>query len=437
MTALLGAGLMGIVVLRADPVYASSVTFFAVTPNSDGSALQGDQFGQQRVNSYVKLLDSQRLAQEVLDNDPDLVDSGLNPARLQRKISGRADLNTVLFTATINDSDPDRALQITRGIADVFPRLVNSIESRTGKQKAPVYLDVVSGPELNPYPVSPHKKIDVGLGLVGGAVLGVFGALGLTILDRTVRTTQVLGEVTGLPVLAALPEDSSAKRAPLLIANPQSTRAEAFRGLRTNLSFVGVEGELKVLLVSSAVPNEGKSSTATNLALTFAGADKRVLLIEADLRRPKVAGYLGLEGAAGLTNVLASQVECEDVIQVVDRGRLAVLTAGSTPPNPSELLGSRAMADLIERLKKSYDLIVIDTPPLLPVTDAVVLSGLSDGVVFVVRYGKTSRADVVRAVDALRVVEAPIAGAVLNRTPSRGVDAYRYSTYDYGSDGGR
>ena len=216
------------------------------------------------------------------------------------------------------------------------------------------------------------------------------------LLDTTIRQPQVLRTLTEVPVLGVIPFEKSAKKSPLISeGQARSIRAEAFRQLRTNLQFVDVERPVRVLVVTSSVADEGKSTTATNLAVSFSESGRQVLLIEADLRRPRVADYLGLERAVGLTNVLAGQVDIDDVLQPWGRGGLSVLPSGSIPPNPSELLGSPRMLDLLERLKTRFEIIVIDTPPLLPVTDAAVAAAHADGAVLVARYGKATRGQVI------------------------------------------
>jgi capsular exopolysaccharide synthesis family protein len=196
-----------------------------------------------------------------------------------------------------------------------------------------------------------------------------------------------------------------------------STRAEAYRQLRTNLMFSNVGKKLQAIVVSSAVSGEGKSTTAVNLATVLAETGRPVLLVDADLRRPSVAGYLDIEGGAGLTNVLAGQLSLDDAIQKWGNGGLHVLASGTLPPNPSELIGSERMATLMAELRTRFDVIVIDTPPVLPVTDAAVAAAHADGVVLVVRHGKTDRERVAMAAQGLRAVDAHIAGTVLNAVP--------------------
>ncbi|MCA1721071.1 MAG: CpsD/CapB family tyrosine-protein kinase [Actinobacteria bacterium] len=213
---------------------------------------------------------------------------------------------------------------------------------------------------------------------------------------------------------------------------PRAARAEAFRQLRTNLQFLEVDEPVRSFVITSSVPKEGKSTTACNLAITLAQAGVRTLLIEGDLRRPRIADYLGLEGAIGVTNVLIGQVPLQDALQPWGNGTLSVLASGPLPPNPSELLASRGMHELLAEVEKSFDMVIIDAPPLLPVTDAAILSTMTGGALLGVRCRSTKRDQLRRAADALEAVDARVLGAVLNMVPRRGPDAYYSYGYGYG-----
>ncbi|MDX6212189.1 MAG: tyrosine-protein kinase, partial [Frankiales bacterium] len=188
------------------------------------------------------------------------------------------------------------------------------------------------------------------------------------------------------------------------------------------------------IVITSSIPQEGKSTTTANLAITLAQAGLKVVLVEADLRRPKLMQYLGVEGAVGLTSVLIGRVTLDDALQPWGNGSLMVLPSGPTPPNPSELLGSQGMAELIASLEQQADIVLVDAPPLLPVTDAAVLAKICDGALLIVRHGTTTREQVTRAAESLRVVDAHLIGNVLNMAPAKGPDAYGYGyAYRYTS----
>nr|WP_306254571.1 CpsD/CapB family tyrosine-protein kinase [Ornithinimicrobium cryptoxanthini] len=250
-------------------------------------------------------------------------------------------------------------------------------------------------------------------------------------LDTNVRGESDIHRVTDEPVIGAIAFDKDAEDHPLVIEiDPHSHRSEAFRSLRTNLFYLSPDEPARTLLITSTVPNEGKSTTSVNLALTMAETGARVCLIEGDLRRPRMLEYMGLESAAGLTDVLVGRVDVEDVLQP-HVSNLHVLGCGPIPPNPSELLGSAAMERLLERLSKDYDYVVIDAPPVLAVTDAAVLSTLADGTIVVVGVGVVKRDTLSRAIAALERVDANVLGVVLNRLPVKGPDAYAYDYQSY------
>ena len=429
IAALLGGAAGVLVNLRATPQYASAVTFFISTPTEGGtSPLAADQFATRRITSYVGLLNSDVVAQRVVDTTG--VD--LTESQVKARISGDADLNTVLLTATVTDSSPERSLAIADGIAKQFGSIVNEVDPIG---PGSVVLRVVSGPTLNPDPISPRQILNIAIGVFLGLAIGVIVALMKQLLDNTVRQPQVLRALTDSPVLGLIPFEKAARKSPLIVeGGPRSIRAEALRQLRTNLQFVDVERPVRVLVVTSSIADEGKSTTATNLALAFAESGRRVLLVEADLRRPRVADYLDLERSVGLTNVLAGQVDIAEVLQPWGTGGLSVLPSGSIPPNPSELLGSPRMLELLDHLKTIFDVLVIDTPPLLPVTDGAVAAAHADGAVLVVRYGKTTRSQIANAVRSLHSVDARLLGTILNMTPRKGADGYESYGYGYYDD---
>jgi len=423
----LGAAML--VTTLTPPKYSASVTFFVGTQTKGVSdAYQGSLFSQQRIKSYADLLTSDRLAQAIVDNDP----MGRTPDQVQESITANAIPDTVLPEATVTDGDRARALRLSQGLAKQFVALVQTLETPPGSDVPTVWVEVIAGPTLAAKPVSPTPVRNAGLALVLGLVLGVGAAVLRETLDTSVKSAPALAELTGAAVLSTVPVDSRAKRAPLIVAGSAgSVRAEALRQLRTNLQFVNVDAPARAIAVTSAVPGEGKTTTACNLAIVFAEAGKRVVIVDADLRRPRVAEYLNVEGAVGLTNVLAGQATVDDALQQWGTSGVFVLPAGSIPPNPSELLGSRNMEALLASLRQGFDVVIVDTPPLLPVTDGAVAATIVDGTVLVFRCGKTTTAQARSAADALAAVDARVLGCVLNMVPRKSSGAYTY--YDYGS----
>jgi capsular exopolysaccharide synthesis family protein len=234
-------------------------------------------------------------------------------------------------------------------------------------------------------------------------------------------------------VIARIGYDDQAPTHPLIVqSSPHSHRSEAFRRLRTNLQFLDIADQPKTIVVTSSLAGEGKSTTAMNLAITLADAGSRVALVDADLRRPSIAEYMGLEGEVGLTTVLIGRADLKDAIQQWGSGSLYVLPSGQVPPNPSELLGSGSMAKLLAQLSSQYDVVLIDTPPLLPVTDAAILAKITGGAVVVAAADQLHRQQLSAGLGSLQDVGARVLGVVLNRVAHKQTDGYSY--YDYTGD---
>jgi capsular exopolysaccharide synthesis family protein len=280
-------------------------------------------------------------------------------------------------------------------------------------------------------PSSPKVVRNLALGLALGLLLGIGIVLLRKTMDNKIRNDADVHAVTDLAVLGTIAFNAEMDRNHVLADNdPSGYEAEAIRRLRTNLQFVRPADRSFSLVVTSSVPGEGKSTTSINLAVALADAGSRTLLIDADLRRPSVAEYLGLEGIAGLTTVLIGRASADDVIQNW-RGGLDVMPAGQIPPNPSELLGSDSMAGLLKDLISQYDVVILDSSPLLPVTDAAVLSSVVDGVLVVIGAA-THRPQFREALDSLHAAGGHAFGVVLNKVVRKRSSRYAYS-YGYGS----
>jgi len=217
----------------------------------------------------------------------------------------------------------------------------------------------------------------------------------------------------------------------IVYKKPKSPASEAFRIMRTNVSFANFDKKIKKILVTSSNPGEGKTAIATNLAATIASEGKRVLIIDADMRNPKVAKKLGYTNSHGLSNIIAGHDILENIVWSGYGDNLDVLTSGPNPPNPSEMLGSSQMGKMLEEAEKTYDTIIIDSPPLIAVTDPAVLSTYADGVLIVVESGETDIDQAIHSKKLLENVNANILGVVLNKAPAkvRGYYAYYYSQY--------
>lgn len=412
------------------PTYTAQTQLF-VAIQSAGSVQdlqQGNTFSQSRVQSYVQTVGTPSVLQPAIDS----LGLDTTPAELADHVAANADLNTVIITISAQNESPVQAAAIAQAVGDSLIKTVANLERPSTDGNSLVKLSVVTPASAPVQPSAPATNLNLLLGLIIGTAVGVGAAVLRTTLDTAVRGEADLRRVSDAPVLGGISFDSDALKKPLLTqAAAQSPRAESFRQIRTNLQFAHVSHKSKAVLVTSSLPGEGKTTTATNLAIAMAQAGQTVALVDADLRRPRVDDYLGLDRNAGLTTALIGAVDVNDLLQPWGEHDLYVLTSGQIPPNPSELLGSRAMRDLIGRLETAFDAVIIDAPPLLPVTDAAVLSQQVGGVVLVVGSSRVKTPDLQKSLSALKMVEADILGVVLNLLPAKGPDAYSYSYYSY------
>ncbi len=418
------------------PTYESTTRLFVSTSGTESAAdlLTGNSFTQQRVKSYADIVTSPSVLDTVVAelSLQDMAD------KLPDRISTSVPLNTVILEITVSDPSPYRAASIANSVAHSLEKVVTDLETVDPTLSSPVKLSVIQPGQAAKAPASPRPLLNLALGALIGLALGFGAALLRENLDLRIRSVEDVPEKDGqVNILGGIVFDPNAENNPLIVhTSPKSTRAEAFRQLRTNIQFVEAAGERRSLVVTSSIPSEGKSSTIANLAIAMADTGAKVLLVDCDFRKPKMHKYFSVEGAVGLTNLLIGQVKANDVIQRWGRKHLDLLPAGQVPPNPSELLGSQAMKKFLAKAEKDYDVVLIDSAPLLPVTDAAILSKLTGGVVVVVAVGKTTKPQLSAALGHVETIGGKILGFVMNKIPTKGVDAYRYRySYKYGAYG--
>jgi non-specific protein-tyrosine kinase len=281
-------------------------------------------------------------------------------------------------------------------------------------------------------PVRPRVVTNTALAGVVGLMLAVGVIFLLEALDTTVKNPDQIESVIGLSVLGMVPKYPVEEGSPISIRKPRHPSVEAFRVLRTNLKYTSVDKKIQKIMVTSADPDVGKTTLITNLAVVFSQSGSEVMMIDADLRRPKLHQCFGLENRTGLSRVFVRGLDQMDemVIRHPDVPNLSVLTAGPLPPNPSELLGSEKMSEIINYYCDRLDYLIIDTPPIMAVTDAVILSRLVDGVLLVAKPGETQIGALKQTVDRLRQVNANLLGVVLNEI-TQNSHGYYYKGYQY------
>ncbi|MFB8388043.1 polysaccharide biosynthesis tyrosine autokinase [Microbacterium sp. NPDC055910] len=429
VAALLGVAVAAGYSFTRTPQYEAQSTVF-VSTQTGGTIVelqQGSNFTQSRVATYATLVTTPIVTNPVIAE----LELGMTANELASKIAATSAINTTLITITVTDSDPIAAADIANALGASLTSAVESIEA-VGEAESPVRLTRVRDALPPLAPSSPNVSLNLALGALLGLAAGIAIAVLRTLLDTRIRTPRDLEQITDRPLIGTIVFDPKAKDRPLIVhADPLSPRAESFRALRTNLQFLDMGGRSS-FVVTSSLPNEGKTTSTINLAIALADAGKRVALLDADLRKPKVAEYLGIEGGAGLTDVLIGRADVTDVIQKWGRRSLYVLAAGKVPPNPSELLGSAQMHKLLHTLEREFDVVLCDAPPLLPVTDAAILAKATSGAIVIVATGKTNRHQFSQALDALTTIGAKIAGIVLTMVPMRGPDSYYTYGYGYG-----
>lgn len=337
------------------------------------------------------------------------------------------------------ERDLARYMRLAKVNADIYTFLLQKHEeARIAKASTISNINIVDPAIAPDLPIKPQKKKNLLLGLLVGCMLGVGLAFFQEYLDDTVKDAEEAKRLLGFPHLATIPhidrgsdERRSGAEAIVSHTEPRSSVAEAFRSLRTGLHFSAINRDKRVLVFTSSFPGEGKSTVSANLAITIAQTDARVLLIDCDMRRSSLHDKLRVDKLPGLSEVLAGDIEFAAAVHTTEVPNLHLLAAGTTPPNPSELLGSVVMRDLLDRLREEYDQIIIDAPPVLAVTDAPVLTTLADIVLVVMETARVPAKAAGRMRELLGAVQAPVAGLVINDKSGRGM-SYGYYGYKYG-----
>ena len=363
--------------------------------------------------------------------------SRLNLARQETGIQQQLqEYEARMRTLPAAERDLARLMRLSKVNADIYMFLLQKHEeARIAKASTISNINVVD-PAITPdKPVKPQKRKNLLLGLLVGLMFGVGAAFFMDYLDDTIKDEEEAKRALGWPLLAMIPaiEGDGAEGGPagrdarLVVMNrPKSSVTEAFRGLRTAIHFSSLRRDSKVIMITSSFPGEGKTTIAANLALTFAQAGNRVLLIDCDLRRPSLNTIFGHSRTPGLTEVLAGDISPAGALHTTDIANIGLLSAGTIPPNPAELLCSDSMRDLLTALRTSYDMVIIDAPPVIPVTDAPLLTALTDLVVVVVESGRIPLKAAQRMKELLQSVQAPVAGFVLNDRSALYSDTYGY-----------
>lgn len=412
--------------LLTTPLYEAATRLFVSTQaaSSLSETYQGNRFSQERVKSYAELLTGETLAQRTVDK----LGLDMSAAQLQAKVTATAKIDTVLINVRVLDESPLRARDIANTLSDEFVTMARELETPEDGATPDVRVVVEQRASISNHPVVPKTARNLGVGLILGLALGVGAAVLRDLFDNTVKSREELEELSGAGLVGTIPLDKERRTHPAIVfETDHSTIAESFRRLRTNLQFLSVDNPPREIVITSSIPNEGKSTTAINIALALAESGHQVVLVDGDMRRPSLANYLDMVGSVGFSTVLSGQTPLSEALQVTRYRGLSLLASGATPPNPSELLASQTAKSLLRDLRAQFDFVIIDSSPLLAVTDAAILAAASDGVLVVARFGETRREQLAQSISSLQSVGAHVLGTVFAMVPPRG-----HATYGYG-----
>ena len=393
---------------------AEASVFVSVDSGSSASDLQqGSTYAENQVKSFAQIATMPAVL------DPLIRRLGLptTSVELAKKVTSSVPTGTAIIQVAYVDTSPEMAATVTNAIAQQLTVVVGQLSPNTKSGEQPVLATIVAPASVPTEKTSPRVLLNLAIGALAGLLLGLAQAVLRSRFDTTVVEPEDLNAITDYSLVGTVGIEKEIADHPLIVySNRQfSTRAEEYRRLRTNLQFLTVGSPTRVVVVTSAMPGEGKTTTAINLATTLAEAGESVLLIDADLRRPTIAEYLHLEKAVGLTTVLIGRARLDEVTQQMGAAGLDILTSGEIPPNPAELLGSPAMKRLLSEVGERYNTVILDSPPLLPVTDAAILTSEADGALMVVGSGGVKSLQVVTAIDSVERGGGSLLGLVLNK----------------------
>ena len=417
LACLLAGTLMAIAVTRNSPKrYASTTRLFVNIPLAQdvSQALQGVQLTQQLIASYAEIATSQGAESDIATKLH--LTEGIN-------LSAAPVPGTLLVQIKATQSSPQLARDVAAAAGEELIAQIGQFEQ--GKSAA-VQARTIDPAGIDTTPILPKPKRNLEEGVLLGLVVGLLAAFAAESIDRTIKEPGEVQTVVGAPLLALVPHHrgSIAKNLRLDKADDGRT-SEAFRSLRTSVRFLEVDQPLRTIVITSPSAGEGKSTVAVNLAVAVAEAGERVILVDADLRRGRLADLFGVPSEPGLTSVIIGRTPASDALQPIGT-RLTLMPSGTYPPNPSELLGSTRAADVFDYLRAHADVVVIDAPPILPVSDAIVLSTQVDGVVLVAKSGRTKYEAAAEAQRRLDVIGANVVGCVFNGVSTR----TSYGTYE-------
>jgi receptor protein-tyrosine kinase len=396
---------------RTTPVYEASIKLLVsqkqvVAPNQPATdPYQVMIMNEKLAKTLSEILQGRVIAEEVIEK----LDLSVEPIDLLKKISAEPVSDTQIINLTVNDKNPKQAARIANTMGDIFTKTVKDMEPSS---RAPVVIKVVEPAIASKEPVRPKPALNAIAGLLFGLTAGIGLAFLLERLDTSVKAAEDIERLTGLVSLGVIPV---VKTKETLLSNSKNfLLSESFRSLSINIKNLNYDKSAQTIIVTSPGLREGKTSISINLAIALAQVGEKVLIVDCDLRRPQVHEILGLPNDVGLANLLAGQTAVDIILQQTSIDGLTVITSGPVPLNTAELLTSERMKEVLQETKSAYDFVILDSPPALAVTDAVILAPQTDGVLLVASFGKTDKESFLAAKVALEKAGARVIGFVIN-----------------------
>ncbi|CUO24895.1 MULTISPECIES: polysaccharide biosynthesis tyrosine autokinase [Clostridium] len=400
-----------------EPTYESKISVI-IGPNQstsgDYSSSQSSYdvvMYQKMVKTYSELLTSKIVLQDVIEN----TGLDLNLESLESMIKIKTTTESEFINITVEGKVPE----VTTLVANQLTLSLKNISSEIRGVDNVILVDSASIPEK---PTKPNIIINISLSFILGLIFSISLVVLINYLDQRIKDKDELKELITFPILGEIPDFSSVNinnKGNYLFVNesPKSLPSEAINILRTNLQFCNVNYNLKKILITSSSPSEGKSTIISNLGISMALTNKKVIIIDCDMRKPKIHRIFSLSNIIGLSHILSNQAELEECLQSSGINNLSILTAGVIPPNPSELISSNGMKILLDRLTSNFDFILIDSPPLPLVADSQALSTFVDGTIIITKLGYTTKSALLNTKEILDGLKTNVIGVVLNNSP--------------------
>jgi polysaccharide biosynthesis transport protein len=420
---LLGLGAAGAYCVVQPAQYQSTAKVFVSTQTASNvnDLTQGALYTQQAIKSYANVATAPIVLEPVIDR----LGLDMTATELAEKVSCEVSLETVVLQITARDQSPAVAAGIANAISARLADVVDELTPTNQGEVSPVRITEIQGATAPLEPVTPNVRMALLVGAVAGLVIGC----GLAVLRETTNT-RIRGRrdielATGQPVIGAIPFDPKAKTAPIATLGDRAGRFEAIESLSTNIEFSGTHSRPRSLVVTSPRDGVGKTTTVANLAVSMAATGATVVLVDADLRRSELRDLVPVGDGQGLAEVLAGRCSLQSALVWWPAGGVTVLHAGGPVGNPSALVRSDAMAQLMEELADRFETVIYDAPPLLPDSGAAILSRRTDGAILLCAAGRSRRAELTDALERLRMVNATVFGIVVTMLPKMGPDAVR------------